>query len=144
MTSTMRIGTMIHVTEECLSKWSSKTKDGDVWVLGVGPKFAHDITPPVSLYDLIEDINQQKQHGPSASNYDIGIVKFNDHIEPILSRTVLTSWVNAAANRGHCVGGPGYFYNEQWSRLSTPPNDPNRLTYEEKVEEIPSSCVWKA
>lgn len=98
--------------------WTSKSKETNAWVLGVGPKFSHDIIPTVSLYDVIEDINHQNS-GDSST----GEVNFDCHIGPLLTRPVLTSWVNNSANsgHGHDAGKGGYFLDsKKWQTLSNP------------------------
>ncbi|RUS31005.1 hypothetical protein BC938DRAFT_478626 [Jimgerdemannia flammicorona] len=50
---------------------------------------------------------------------------------------------NAAANRGHGVGGPGNFDDEeQWGRLSTPPSDLENLADDEKVDKKYRQAVF--
>lgn len=79
------------------------------------PEFAQGITPPVTLFDLIEDIYDREGHplprGPEPEYYT--------DILPLLQRASLLTWVNSHASGGHGTWYPSTFAHSQNIELIT-------------------------
>ena len=74
-------------------KSDGKTLEAEhAWVASAGPNFAPEITPIVTLHDLIEGLNI-KQGWTERPN----TVSFRRHIYPILQRLDMMRWVSEAA-----------------------------------------------
>lgn len=62
------------------------------WVVSVGPNYAPEITPPVSMYDVLENLNHDQGWLPSDNP-----VSFRQDIQPLLRRLDLMRWVADSA-----------------------------------------------
>ncbi|KAF8637314.1 hypothetical protein AX16_010842 [Volvariella volvacea WC 439] len=99
-----------------------KLNDGSDWVDGASkarvmvapPDFAPGVYAPTSLYDVVEDVYEQRKRNAEGENYDVGDVEWYAHIWPLLQRPALLSWVNIQATGGHGPGGPGNFFDAKW------------------------------
>jgi hypothetical protein len=69
-------------------------------VIGTTPKFSTAIYAPTSLYDLMEDIYEEKARREPNYLRNLKVEWYRD-IWPLLQRPPLLSWVNGQANNGH-------------------------------------------
>jgi hypothetical protein len=69
-------------------------------VIGTTPKFSTAIYAPTSLYDLMEDIYEEKARRKPNYLQNLKPEWYRD-IWPLLQRPPLLSWVNGQANNGH-------------------------------------------
>ncbi|KAH9955556.1 ferritin-like-domain-containing protein [Russula dissimulans] len=91
-------------------------------VIGAAPKYAFGIYAPTSLYDLIEDVYEGEKRKALGDKYNVGDVKFHEHIWALLQRPPLISWVNENADRGHGPNANGNFFDPQWQEWLSDPS----------------------
>lgn len=78
------------------------------WIIVTPPKFAPQLLPITSLYDVMEEVAITQHHTlqPKAN------ISFKEDIYPLLYRLINYRWVNTISLRGHGPRKPGDFLAE--------------------------------